>query len=348
MTTTARHLPVSESRTVAYRLPERLRTSGLLLFTTDCIAAFLALVIVDVISGSGATPFLTLAATLLIASAVGRYRTTFAIGPADEWYASIGVALLGMIAGILIALILSFDWVAAPATSLVWSMFAALAAVHLHRMRRGNLHYEGVVEHVRESGRGSLWTGQQWMIRLLDLFFATVGLIVLSPVMLLVALAILRDSGTPVLFSQERVGRDDKSFVMWKFRTMRNGASDEWARPGDERITRTGTFLRKTSLDELPQLWNVLRGDMSLVGPRPEMREYADRFVQAMQNYSQRHIVRPGVTGWAQLVLPRNFQPDDVGTVLPYDLFYVQNVCLYLYMECIVKTACEIFSHRAV
>ena len=348
MTTTAPHLSIAESRSVAYRLPERLRTSGLLLFTTDVVAAVLALVIVDFISGSGATAFLTLASAILIATGIGRYRTTFAATPADEWYASVGVGVLGMLVGMFFALILGFDLFAAPASALVWSLFAAVGAVHLQRMRRSNVRYEGALEYVRESRRGSLWVAQHWVIRLLDIMFAAIGMIVFSPLMLAVAILVLRDAGRPVFFSQTRVGRDDKSFVMWKFRTMRNGSGDEWARPGDERITRAGAFLRRTSLDELPQLWNVLRGDMSLVGPRPEMREYADRFAKALQSYSQRHIVRPGVTGWAQITLPRNFQPDDVASVLPYDLFYVQNAGLYLYMQCLVKTGCEILSHRAV
>lgn len=347
MTTTARQLSAA-SRPVAYRLPERLRTSGLLFFTTDVLAAIVALVVIDFISGSGATPFLTLASTILIANGIGRYRTTFTVTPADEWYASVGVGVLGTLAGLFFALILGFDWFAAPASGLVWSLFAGLSAVHLHRIRRSNVRYEGVVEHVRESGRRSVRNVQHAAIRMLDLLFATIGLVVFFPLMLVIAIVVLCDSGPPALFSQTRVGRDDRSFVMLKFRTMRNGSGAEWARPGDERITRAGAFLRRTSLDELPQLWNVLRGDMSLVGPRPEMREYADRFSKTLPSYSQRHMVRPGVTGWAQLVLPRNFQPDDVASVLPYDLFYVQYVCVYLYMQCLVKTACEILSHRAV
>ncbi len=170
----------------------------------------------------------------------------------------------------------------------------------------------------------------------------------LAPVLAMIAVAVWLDCKTPILFLQERIGRDDRAFTMWKFRTMRANASGQWATPGDERITRTGAFLRRSSLDELPQLWNVLRGDMSLVGPRPEMREYADRFNADLQNYSQRHIVRPGLTGWAQIILPRNLQPSDVPSVLVHDLFYVQNVSVYLYMFCLVKTLCECGTHAAV
>lgn len=347
MISTTREVRVTE-RTTVHRLPERLRTGGLLLVTTDCTAALVALVVTGIISGSGAVPFLTLAATLLIASFVGRYRTSFALTQADEWYATYGVAILGGIAGLLLALVLGFDWFAAVGAEIVWAPLAGMCAAHLQGTRRGGVVYEGGLEHVRESRRGTLWHAQQSAMRFLDVLFASIGLIVLAPVMLIVSLVVWRDSGRPIFFRQERVCRDDKSFTMWKFRTMRVDSGDDWAKPNDDRITPTGAFLRRTSLDELPQLWNVLVGDMSLVGPRPEMREYADRFSTEFPSYSQRHIVRPGVTGWAQLVLPRNFQPDDFARVLPYDLFYVQNASVYLYMQCLVKTAFEVFSHRAV
>lgn len=347
MTTTARPLGVSD-RTASARLPERLRTSGLLLFTSDCVSAVFALVAVLLISGSGAAPFITLTVTLLIASGAGRYRTSFALQPRDEWYFTIGVAILGTMAGALLTAIIGFNWAEAVATSVVWAVFAGLAAEHLNRVRRAGTTYEGALDHVREGPRTSLWYAQQSIIRLLDVIFATAGLIVFSPVMAVIALAIWRDGGRPVLFRQNRVRRDDRVFEMWKFRTMRVGAGNDWAHPGDSRITSVGSFLRRTSLDELPQLWNVIRGDMSLVGPRPEMQEYADDFSRRFINYSQRHIIPPGVTGWTQLVLPRNFQPDDEADVLRYDLFYVQYVSVYLYMHCLVKTACEVFSHRAV
>ena len=346
-TVTELHVRDAEASDVL-RLPERLRTGGLMLATADCVAAVIALVVSVVISGTGATAFLTLAATLIIAGAAGRYRGTFALRPADEWYAAGGMAVLGASAGIVLAAMLGFDLFAAIGSTIVWVPVAALFAGRLQRIRRGGTRYEGVLERVRESSLGTLWRAQQSLLRCLDVLFVLVISVIAIPVSAVIALLVWRDSGRPVFFTQERVTRDDKSFVMWKFRTMRSGAGSDWVVPGDDRITPFGRFLRKTSLDELPQLWNVLCGDMSLVGPRPEMREYADRFSHQMDAYSQRHIVRPGLTGWAQVNLPRNLQPEDAPSVLRADLFYVQNAGVHLYMLCLVKTACEIFAQKAV
>ncbi len=145
------------------------------------------------------------------------------------------------------------------------------------------------------------------------------------PVMLVAAAAITIESGSPVLFRQERMGENGRPFWILKFRTMRHNAGAQWAKPGDDRITRVGALLRRTSLDELPQLFNVLRGEMSIVGPRPEMVTFAASFSRNVPNYEQRHVVPPGITGWAQLYLRRNLDPSEIPGVLPYDLFYVEH-----------------------
>jgi lipopolysaccharide/colanic/teichoic acid biosynthesis glycosyltransferase len=152
----------------------------------------------------------------------------------------------------------------------------------------------------------------------------------------------------PVLFTQRRVGRDGRTFVLFKFRTMKRDAGADWVRPGDSRITRTGSFLRRTSIDELPQVFNVLRGDMSIVGPRPEMVEFARDFAQRLPSYDQRHVVPPGITGWAQLYWKRNLDPSDVTDVLRYDLFYVERASLVLDTALLLKTIAEVLFHRAV
>lgn len=184
--------------------------------------------------------------------------------------------------------------------------------------------------------------------RLFDVAVATLALVIFSPVMAAVALAVFLDSGAPVFFRQERVGAGGRSFWIFKFRTMRTDAGSAWATPGDSRITRIGAFLRRTSLDELPQLFNVLRGEMSVVGPRPEMRGFADDFNRTIPHYAERHVVPPGITGWAQVYLKRNLEPSDVPLVLPYDLFYVEHASRFLDCAILLKTAFEVMTHRAV
>src|SRR3954454_16624943 len=137
--------------------------------------------------------------------------------------------------------------------------------------------------------------------RLLDVLVATVGLIAALPVMLLVALAVRLDSPGPVFFRQERVGRGGRPVTLWKFRSMRTDAEAggaRWAVEGDPRISRVGRFIRKTRLDELPQLWNVLAGDMSLVGPRPERRLFVEQLEEQCPWYEQRLGIRKGLTSW--------------------------------------------------
>lgn len=159
---------------------------------------------------------------------------------------------------------------------------------------------------------------------------------VLLPLLLLV-------SGRPLFFSQIRTGRLERTFRIWKLRTMvvdaeKTGA--QWATPGDARITPVGNFLRKTRLDELPQLWNILNGDMSIVGPRPERPELIDsKLAPTIPFYRQRHLVKPGVTGWAQVNFRYGYSTDDALEKLQYDLYYVKNQSFWLDVRILLRTA---------
>ena len=177
--------------------------------------------------------------------------------------------------------------------------------------------------------------------RLGDVVGATVGLVVLSPLLALIALAVRLSGPGPVIFVQERQGRFDRPFRMYKFRSMRADASaaDGFTRPGDERITRIGRVLRRTRMDELPQLVNVLRGEMSLVGPRPETLEFARRMHQELPLYELRYLVRPGLTGHAQIM--HGYAMDNVEDTrvrLSYDLYYLCNYSMRMDLRIMLRT----------
>jgi exopolysaccharide biosynthesis polyprenyl glycosylphosphotransferase len=187
--------------------------------------------------------------------------------------------------------------------------------------------------------------------RTLDVAVAGLALVVAAPVMLLAAAAIMIESGRPVFFRQERVGRDGAIFNVLKFRTMRVNAEAAtgpvWATKSDPRKTRLGSFLRRTSIDELPQIFNVLRGEMSLVGPRPERPGFVEAFRRQLPRYDERHLVRPGITGWSQVHMKRVLAVSDVSEKLSHDLFYVENWSLFMDVSIIVKTGVEFLFHRA-
>jgi len=187
--------------------------------------------------------------------------------------------------------------------------------------------------------------------RALDLAVASFGLILAGPVMVMAACAIALDSGRPIFFEQERVGRNGRIFKVLKFRTMRVDAEAAtgpvWARAHDPRKTRLGAFLRRTSIDELPQIFNVLRGEMSLVGPRPERPVFVEEFRRQLPRYDERHLVRPGITGWSQVHMKRTLSVSDVAEKLSHDLFYIENWSLFMDVSVIVKTAAEFLFHRA-
>ncbi len=161
--------------------------------------------------------------------------------------------------------------------------------------------------------------------RALDIIGSAFGLVVLSPVLLVCAIGVKLSSPGPVIFRQMRVGRNKKRFYMYKFRSMRvNGEQDSaWSRRADGRRTHFGSFLRKCSLDELPQLWNVLKGEMSLVGPRPELPHFVEQFREEVPLYMVKHQVRPGITGWAQV---NNLRGDtSILKRIEYDVYYIEH-----------------------
>jgi exopolysaccharide biosynthesis polyprenyl glycosylphosphotransferase len=184
--------------------------------------------------------------------------------------------------------------------------------------------------------------------RTMDILFSAAGLVLLAPLMALIALAIKLDSPGPVFYVQERMGRDRRRFRMLKFRSMRVDAEADtgpvWAREGDERRTRVGRILREWSLDELPQLWNVLKGEMSLVGPRPERPYFVQRFEAAVPGYLDRHRVKSGMTGWAQVHGLRGNVPVEERT--RYDLYYIENWSLWLDLRILFMTLRSVLTHR--
>ncbi|MDQ3524547.1 MAG: TIGR03013 family PEP-CTERM/XrtA system glycosyltransferase [Chloroflexota bacterium] len=178
--------------------------------------------------------------------------------------------------------------------------------------------------------------------RLVDIFGGALALALSAPIMLLVAVALKLVSRGPVLYHQDRVGLLGRVFTVHKFRSMREDAEQDtgavWASPNDPRVTPVGRFLRRTRLDELPQLWNVLRGDMSLVGPRPERPEFVQDLSRKIPFYGQRHILRPGLTGWAQVKYTYAASVVDALEKLQYDLFYIKNMSVSLDMFILLLT----------
>jgi len=178
--------------------------------------------------------------------------------------------------------------------------------------------------------------------RAFDLTMAFVLLALTWPLMILTAIAVRLDSAGPILFTQERVGRDGRPFVLLKFRSMRADAEKAtgpvWATQDDPRITRVGRFIRKTRLDELPQLVNVLAGHMSVVGPRPEREHFVAELAQKIPYFRQRHIVKPGLTGWAQINYRYGASFEDALQKLQYDLYYIKNQSLLFDLSILFNT----------
>ena len=176
--------------------------------------------------------------------------------------------------------------------------------------------------------------------RVFDILLASLTLLILSPVIALVALLIKLEGRGPVFFSQTRVGQHGSLFTLHKFRTMEVGSEFKglYTVEGDPRVTRLGHWLRLTRLDELPQLWNVLRGEMSLIGPRAEWIKCVERYEKAIPYYHFRHLVRPGITGWAQVNYPYGSSIEDTVEKLMYDLYYIRHLSLALDETVILKT----------
>lgn len=176
----------------------------------------------------------------------------------------------------------------------------------------------------------------------IDIGAALLGLILMSPFILLVALSIWLETGKPILFRQERTGLRGRPFQMLKFRSMVHNAEENgpsWAVQNDHRITRVGRFIRTARLDELPQLFNVLRGEMSLVGPRPERPVFCQMLEENIPLYGQRHSVRPGITGWAQIKYQYGASIEEAKTKLEYDLFYIKHLSVLLDVAILFETA---------
>jgi exopolysaccharide biosynthesis polyprenyl glycosylphosphotransferase len=178
--------------------------------------------------------------------------------------------------------------------------------------------------------------------RLFDWCLSLILLVVTWPIMLLAAIAIKLDSRGPVFYRQTRTGRDGYPFTIFKFRSMCNDAEKngaQWACVGDARITRVGSFLRKTRIDELPQVFNVFRGEMSFVGPRPERPEFNEQLEKEIPYYRLRYLVAPGITGWAQILYPYGASTEDAWEKLQYDIFYIKNYSIWLDLKIALKTA---------
>ncbi|MBI1761374.1 MAG: TIGR03013 family PEP-CTERM/XrtA system glycosyltransferase [Acidobacteria bacterium] len=164
--------------------------------------------------------------------------------------------------------------------------------------------------------------------RVADIIIASIGLVLSAPLMLLTALLIKLESAGPIFYSQERVGQHDQPFHIIKFRSMRTDAEKNgavWASKDDPRVTRVGRIIRKLRIDELPQFINVLRGEMSMIGPRPERRQFVQQLSEVLPYYSQRHLVKPGITGWAQVCYPYGASVEDARMKHQYDLYYIKN-----------------------
>jgi len=181
-----------------------------------------------------------------------------------------------------------------------------------------------------------------YLKRLFDVLASATALVICSPLFILVPLFVWMEDGAPILFRQERVGRDGKRFMLFKFRTMRCRADhqdeDIYTREEDPRVTRAGRWLRKLRIDELPQLWNALKGDISLIGPRPEWSKCAERYEESIPFYHFRHLVKPGITGWAQVNYPYGESDEDAVEKLKYDLYYIRHYSLKLDAMIVLKT----------
>ena len=178
--------------------------------------------------------------------------------------------------------------------------------------------------------------------RAMDIVMSLIGIVLTAPIMLMVAALVRITSPGPVIYQQQRVGKNGRVFTLYKFRSMRNDAEKHtgavWATAGDTRVTPIGRFLRKARLDELPQFWNVLRGDMSFVGPRPERPEFVNELTRQIPFYGERHTVRPGLTGWAQVTFRYGATVEDSMEKLQCDLFYIKNLSIALDLFVILKT----------
>jgi sugar transferase (PEP-CTERM system associated) len=223
-------------------------------------------------------------------------------------------------------------------------------AVDLYQRVHGKIWLEGLAPDRLVFSEGFRLTPSYLLVkRVVDVAFALALLVVAAPVLLLIALLIRLESPGPVLFRQERVGQHGRPFTLYKFRSMVEDAESKgarWAQKNDARVTRLGRHLRKFHLDELPQAWNVLRGDLSFVGPRPERAFFVDLLRQQIPFYDLRHYVKPGITGWAQVCYPYAASVEDSYEKLQYDLYYAKHVSLALDLAILIRTATHVITGR--
>jgi exopolysaccharide biosynthesis polyprenyl glycosylphosphotransferase len=187
--------------------------------------------------------------------------------------------------------------------------------------------------------RGDLFS--RLLKRGFDIFMALGLLVFAMPILLAAAIAVKLESAGPIFYRQTRIGRHGRCFEILKFRSMRVNAEDEgavWAKANDSRVTGVGAFLRRSRIDEIPQAINILLGQMSFVGPRPERPEFTDLLVHELPHYEDRHLMKPGLTGWAQVNYPYGASVEDAREKLTYDLYYVKNFSLILDLFIIIKT----------
>ncbi len=169
-----------------------------------------------------------------------------------------------------------------------------------------------------------------------------IGLVLSLPIAILAAIAVKLDSRGPIFYKQERIGRNGRLFNVIKFRSMKIDAEADgtpiWAAPDDERTTRVGSIIRKLRIDEIPQFWNIIKGEMNFVGPRPERPHFVRQLAKEIPFYEHRHLVAPGLTGWAQIKYPYGASVADAIQKLQYDLYYIKNQSLVLDMMIVFET----------
>lgn len=290
-----------------------------------------------------------------------RYQIVGRIVPTDEEVGGWGeVPIVGRLGGLAEAISRhDVDLVLLSANVPRMDVFEEVGRTCLHlpvRMYELSSFYENVFCHVASTEINAAWfqyilhpkyrAGSSRSERVLDLVMASIVAIFTLPLLGLLALLIRRDGGK-ALFRQTRIGEGGRPFTMYKLRTMSEGNADaSWATAGDVRVTRIGALLRKSHLDELPQLLNVLRGDMSIVGPRPEQPQIVDDLETMMPFYSRRHLIKPGVTGWAQVRC--GYAGSHAGSAwkLCHDLYYLKHRSLWLNMVIVLETVRTLFADR--
>jgi lipopolysaccharide/colanic/teichoic acid biosynthesis glycosyltransferase len=332
--------------------PQRPRVRSLALVAADVAGLALTVLLCAKflpISAPGAAAGIPLAAAVWIVAfeRAGLYRQSISVTARDEVYAVAAAICLGLMPLLVLSTVPRFAGMAGP---IVIEAAVALALVGAGRVAVFATGFRLPPPQAEDVAAVSS-PATAIVRRTLDLVLVLPALVFAAPLLAAASLAVLADSGRPVIFRQRRVGLNGREFDIYKFRTMpvdaEDGTGPVWADPGDTRSTRIGRLLRRTSVDELPQLFNVLRGDMSFVGPRPERPEFVARFRAELPGYDERHAVPPGITGWAHVNMRRNVDITAIGERLDYDLFYLRNWSSFFDATILVKTLAEFLFHDA-